>query len=386
MTIAIVINTSWNIYNFRLGLIRALIANGHTVYAIAPEDPFSGLLIDEGCKFEHIPMEGTGTNPFKDSVLTYRLFMIYKKIKPDVVFHYTIKPNIYGTIAAKLLGIKVINNVSGLGTVFLKRTMSSKMALALYRFAFKFPVKVFFQNEEDKNLFIQEGLINAAKTGLVPGSGINTSYFKPEPFNRNKEFTFILIARLLKDKGIKEYAEASRYLKDKGIKARFQLLGAFDPDHKRGISEKSLAKWIRHGWIEYLGAVMDVRPYIHKADCVVLPSYREGTPRTLLEAASCAKPIVATDVVGCKNVVQHGINGLMCKVKDYKDLAKKMMQIYSLSDDDLIKMGKNGRDTVLSRFDESLVIEKYFNELEQIFPGKARILLGIKDIQPKIAV
>jgi glycosyltransferase involved in cell wall biosynthesis len=273
---------------------------------------------------------------------------------------------VYGTLAANFLQIPVVNNVCGLGTVFLKEGLVSSIAKFLYRLSFRYARKVYFQNPDDLNLFINEKLVPESVVDLLPGSGIDLNKFKPLPFNRNKEFTFLLISRLITDKGVLEYIDAIRQLKAEGIEARFQILGSIDEMHKRGIKKEIIESWISAGTVEYLGTTDDVRPFIEKADCVVLPSYREGTPRVLLEAASSAKPIIATDVPGCREVVEDQVNGLLCKLKDSKDLANKMRTVSHYTDDQLKMLGINGRLKVESQFDESLVINKYLHTLDEL--------------------
>ena len=327
MRIAIVLNTSWNIYNFRMNFVKVLLAEGHEVHTIAPNDDYTHFLTEAGCIHHNLKMDSRGANMVKDSLLLFELIGKYRSVKPDVILHYTIKPNVYGTLAAAILGIPSINNVCGLGTIFLKKNWVSSIAIALYKLAFRFPKKVFFQNPDDLALFVDHKLIKPSITDILPGSGIDLKHFTPADFSRNKKFTFLLVSRLITDKGIFEYIEAIKQLKSAGVDARFQLLGAKDPYHKRGISLEIIDEWIHSDTVEYLGTTKDVREFIKLADCVVLPSYREGTPRTLLEAASIAKPIITTDVPGCHHVVSDKYNGLLCKLKDSSDLAQKMKDI-----------------------------------------------------------
>ena len=363
MKVAIVLNTSWNIYNFRMNFVRTLLERGYEVHTIAPVDPYTPRLVDAGCHHHPVRMDSRGINPIKDFALILELRGIYKKVKPDIILHYTIKPNIYGAVAAATLGIPTVNNVCGLGTVFLRNNILSRIAILLYRWSFRFPKKVFFQNPDDRDLFINQKLVAPESADLLPGSGIDLQRFAPQPFRRNPTFTFLLISRLITDKGILEYVEAVRQLRAEGIDARFQLLGAKDPLHRRGIPVETIQQWIDDRTIEYLGTTEDVRPFIHAADCIVLPSYREGTPHTLLEAASCAKPIVATDVPGCKQVVEHNVNGLLCRLKDAGDLAEKMKAISRLRDHTLLQFGENGRKKMEEEFDESRVIGKYLDAI-----------------------
>lgn len=353
-----------------MGLIKALRENGHKIYAIAPEDEYSQKLVEAGCEYHEVTMDSRGVNPIKDLALFFELRKIYKKIEPDVILHYTIKPNLYGTMAATSLKIPAINNVCGLGTVFLNENLVSKIALAMYRFAFRFPKKVFFQNSYDHQLFVERKLIKSNISDIVPGSGINLDHFEPKPFKRNEEFTFLLISRLIHDKGIIEYIDAIKKLKDQGTNAKFQVLGAKDPEHRRGIKSEIVDSWIENNIIEYLGTTDDVRGYIADADCVVLPSYREGTPRTLLEAASSSKPIIATDVPGCKNVVTHSFNGLLCKLKDSEDLANKMLTMMQMPSKTIEEFGRNGRKKVEDEFSENIVIDKYLESINELNQSK----------------
>lgn len=366
MKVAIVLNTSWNIYNFRLNFVKALISNGYEVHTVAPVDDFTSYLTAIGCHHHPVRMDSRGINPLKDIALVVELWSIYRSVKPDIILHYTIKPNVYGSLAASFLGIPVVNNVCGLGTVFLKKNLVSLVAKALYRWTFRFPKKVFFQNPDDRDLFVSNKLVPPGAADLVPGSGIDLKRFVPGPFARNKQFTFLLISRMITDKGIMEYVEAVSKLKAKGLDARFQILGAKDPKHQRGIPTQVIDQWIESQTIEYLGTTEDVQPFIKSADCIVLPSYREGTPHTLLEAASCAKPIIATDVPGCHNVVKHNYNGLLCQLRNAADLASKMDEMAHLDDDALRQFGANGRLKMEQEFDEAFVINKYLETLDEL--------------------
>ncbi|MCS6821744.1 MAG: glycosyltransferase family 4 protein [Microscillaceae bacterium] len=367
MRIAIVLNTSWNIYNFRQGLVQSLLQEGHQIIAIAPYDKYSEKLVEMGCEYKPVKLQNKGSNPFKDLQFTWQLFKIFRETSPDIVLQFTIKPNIYGTFAARLLNIPVVNNVCGLGTVFLRKGLTSLVAKLLYKLAFWFPEKVFFQNEEDLKLFVEKRLVDYKITDLVPGSGIDLNKFQPqEKPTKNKEFTFLMIARLLYDKGIMEYVEAANILKNKGIEARFQILGAVEEDANLGVSQKIVEQWVENGIIEYLGTTDDVTQYIAQADCVVLPSYREGTPRSLLEAASMAKPLIATNIAGCKQTIDHGVNGFLCEIKNSYDLAHQMEKMYKLPSEKLQAMGKASRKKVEREFDERFVIKKYLHTIAEI--------------------
>jgi glycosyltransferase involved in cell wall biosynthesis len=361
MKIAIVINTSWNIYNFRMGLIQKLQEEGHEVVCIAPKDNYSEKLMHAGCSFVAVSIQNKGTNPVKDFFLMLKYLFIFFKLKPDYILQFTAKPNIYGTIAARILRIPTINNVSGLGTIFLHQNLVSKIAKSLYRFAFQFPKRVFFQNNDDLDLFVKNKLVSKNITDVLPGSGVNLSKYIPLDYQRNETFVFIFIARLLYDKGLVEYVEAIKILRKEHVDAKFQVLGFTDFESKLGVPKNLLDAWISEGYIDYLGHTSEVIPYINAADCIVLPSYREGTPKTLIEALALAKPIVTTNVPGCKETVIDGENGLLCAVKNAQDLADKMYDMFNKENTELRRMGKNGRKMAEIKYDEKIVIKKYLD-------------------------
>jgi glycosyltransferase involved in cell wall biosynthesis len=366
MRIGIVINSSWNIYNFRQGLIKQLLSDGHEVAAIAPDDGFGEKITTLGCQFYHLPMATKGTNPIQDMALSYRLYQLYKNLDLDVAMHFTIKPNLYGTFAAHLAGIPSVNNVTGLGTVFLHKNLTSKIGRFLYRFVFRYPKKVLFQNEDDRSLFVESKLVRAHITDLLPGSGVNLAHFYYTPLAERKYMTFLMISRLLTDKGVQEYMDAAKALAGQGH--RFQLLGPEEPHAKLGVSLEKIQSYAREGFIEYLGETNDVRPYIAAADCIVLPSYREGTPRSLIEAASMGRPLIATNVPGCREVVRHGENGLLCEVKNKESLAASMQALAAMDYPKRLAMGQRSHALAVEKFDESFVIEKYYKAISACMP------------------
>jgi len=364
--IIISLNTSWNVYNFRLNLAKELKNAGYQVILVAPYDAYSEKLKNE-FEYHHIYMNNKGTNPKEDIKTLMGFYKLYKKIKPEIVLNFTIKPNIYGNIACGLLGIKTINNISGLGTVFIKESLVTKVVKWLYKYSLSKSSKVFFQNSDDRDLFVENRLVDFAKCGLLPGSGIDTNKFMPVKYKKEDDtFRFLLIARMLKDKGIVEYVEAAKILKEKYKNVEFQLLGSLDAVNNTAISKEQMQEWVDVGLVNYLGVTDDVKEFIKKADCVVLPSYREGTPRTLLESASMSKPIVTTNVPGCKEVVNDGVNGYLCEVRNTMDLADKMEMMLNLSEEERKVMGEVGRVKMINEFDEKIVIGKYLDALKQL--------------------
>ena len=362
--VMIVLNTAWNLVNFRIGLIRALVATGYEVVAVAPSDKYADGLAALGCRFIHVPMDNNGINPAKDFLLLWRLFCLLRTERPNVYLGYTIKPNIYGSLAAHALGIPVINNIAGLGTVFIRGGWLSLLVKGLYRLALSRSQKVFFQNNDDRQLFIANRLVHEGVIDLLPGSGIDLIKFPSTPLTVNVPVRFLLIARMLWDKGVGEFVDAARLLKQQGVSADFCLLGMLDPQNPVAISRQQMNTWAAEGVVNYLGVNDNVRVEIAQADCIVLPSYREGTPRALLEAAAMARPIVTTDSVGCRNVVDDGINGYLCKPKSSSDLADKMLRILSMSHNEREVMGLRGREKVEREFDEKIVIRRYLEAIK----------------------
>ena len=368
MKIAICINTAWNLINFRAGLISALIAEGHEVLAVAPPDKHVSRVTALGCRFVPITMDNRGTNPIKDFFLFIWLLRLFRREKPDVFLAYTIKPNVYGSLAAHCFGVPVINNIAGLGTVFIKNTLLTAVVRGLYKLSLRSSAKIFFQNEDDRSIFVREGLVDPALTDRLPGSGVDLQRFEYCPPTISKGgVRFLLIARMLWDKGVGELVQAARLLKQRGIQAEVCLLGFLDVKNPSAISRTQMDEWVAEGVVTYLGEADDVRPHIVEASCVVLPSfYREGVPRSLLEAAAMGRPIITTNSVGCREVVDDGVNGFLCQPQDAQDLAEKMERFIALSSSERAEMGRRGREKIEREFDEKIVIAKYVNALAVI--------------------
>ena len=370
--ILISINTAWNLLNFRSGLIHELISSGFEVICAAPKDKYVAGLKLLGCCFVHLEIDNQGTHPVRDFLLLWRYWRLLKTEKPDLCLFYTVKPNVYGSLASTICGIPFINNVSGLGAVFIQGGWLKRFVSLLYRLAFRNSNQIFFQNRDDLGLFLENKLVKIELTNLLPGSGINLHRFTPvddaDLKPRTSQFRFLLIARMLKDKGVVEFVNAAQLIKESGVKAEFCLLGFLDVQNPAAISSELMKQWTDQGFVKYLGTSDDVREHIALADCIVLPSYREGTPRSLLEAAAMAKPIITTNVVGCKDVVEHGVNGFLCEVKNAQDLALKMKEMLFLSEDQRKLMGQNGRIKMEKEFDEQIVIQKYLKAIDLALP------------------
>ncbi|MCT7523335.1 glycosyltransferase family 4 protein [Aliarcobacter cryaerophilus] len=364
--IVIAVNNSWYAWNMRANLGFALQKQGYEVIFICPYDKYSeNIKVHFG--YIDININLKGINPIEDLKTIYRYYKIYKEIKPDIVLQYTIKPNIYGTIAANMLNIPTINNIAGLGTLFIKQNFVTKIAKFLYKFSQKRATKIFFQNQDDFKMFVDEKLVQKEKCDVLPGSGVDIEKFTPIVKKENDgTFRFLLIGRIIKDKGVYEYVNAARILRKKYSNLEFELLGEIGVSNLTAIKQEQINDFVEEGIIKYLGKSDNVGEEIANVDCVVLPSYREGTPRTLLEAASMSKPIVTTDVPGCRDVVDDGINGFLCEVKNSDDLALKMEKMLNLSFDERNTMGKAGREKIVKEFDEKIVIEKYLKAIESI--------------------
>ncbi|TPM32383.1 glycosyltransferase family 4 protein [Mesorhizobium sp. B2-2-2] len=366
--IVISINTSWNVVNFRKGLIEALQGQGYEIVIAAPRDEYSRLIPRMRCRYVEIEMDNSGTSPFRDMVLLWRYWRLLRRERPLAFVGFTIKPNVFGSLAANLNGIPVINNVSGLGTAFVRGGLLQKIAKVLYRLALARSKMVFFQNDDDRMLFVGERLVRKEQTALLPGSGVDLVRFSPAPRRSQSSgaIVFLLVARLLWDKGVGEFVQAARQMRRNMPGARFQLLGFLDVENRTAVSRAQVERWAGEGLVEYLGTTDDVRPFLGAADCVVLPSYREGTPRSLLEAAAMGKPLIASDVPGCREVVDHGVNGLLCKVKDAGDLASKMLEFATMDPTSRDRMGMESRNKVERQFSERIVIESYMAQIGKL--------------------
>lgn len=369
-TIVIAANSSWNLVNFRGNIIRALQARGHRVTAIAPRDAHTAQLIAMGVDFRPLNFRSSAISPTSDALLFARYLALLWKIRPAVFLGFTIKPNIYGSLAARLLGIKTINNVSGLGTAFIKQGLITRIAIGLYRQALRQAATIFFQNREDRDHFFALRIARPSQARLLPGSGVDLTRFKSAPLPGGAPFTFLLVARLLWDKGVQEFVDAARIVKTRYPSARFQILGPADVDNRTAVPRAKLDYWISEGLIEHLGATDDVRPAVSAADCVVLPSYREGLPRSLLEASAMARPIVATDVPGVRDVVEEGVTGLLCHVKDARSLAQALIAMMELPYEARRAMGLAGRARVERHFAIGLVTQHYLDAVGEAVRGR----------------
>lgn len=367
-TIVLTSNVLWSLTQFRSDLIRAL-SRRFNVHCVADEDAFSQqnrrIIEEAGATFHHVAIKRKGLNPLTDLLYLLRVLKTYRAIKPDLIMHYSIKPNIYGSIAARLLGIPTFAMVTGLGSAFLNHPMLATLVKRLYRFALAKNARVLFLNRDDMAFFTAHKLIKPQQAFLLPGEGIDTSAYLPAPKNdKNSPVTFLMVARLLKDKGVMEYVECARTLKN----ARFLLAGAVDRGNPSAIAETQLQGWIEEGVVRYLGTTEHIGQFFTLCDVVVLPSYREGLSRVLLEACSCEKFIITTDIPGCRELCIEGENGLLCEKADGASLADAMSKAIALGVDALALKGKAGRPLVETTYATQQVLDAYDALIAEVLP------------------
>ncbi|WP_430450416.1 glycosyltransferase family 4 protein [Rhodophyticola sp.] len=358
--IVITVNAAWNLWNYRTGIIRMLLAEGHRVTLLAPRDETVPKLTALGCDFMPIEMSRRGRAPHTEALVLAGLARSLRRLRPDAVLSFTIKNNIYAGIACRFLGIPFLPNVSGRGAVFSQSPLLVRMVVMAYRLAFGRAATVFYQNPEDRAFFLARGIGRAEQAALLPGSGVDLTAFAAVPLpGADDAPVFLMVARLLKDKGVAEYARAAARVQAQFPRARFRILGAHEdgPDY---ISAADLRAWQGSGWLEHPGTVPDIRPEIAAADAVVLPSYYlEGTPRALIEAAAMGRPIVTTDTPGCRDTVIDGQSGYLVAPRDAEDLGDKLLRLCEMTAQDRDAMGRASRRLAEQRFDEAIVLRLY---------------------------
>lgn len=363
--IAVIENGLISTYTMREGLMLRLLKEGCSVYIITHTNKYVTQVEKMGLKVVDV---GSGNlNPFKVARYIYNLRKALKKIKPDVCLTFSIRPAIWGNLITRQLDIPTITNITGVGPLFISKSIVYRAARRLYRNALSKTRKVFFQNYDDMNLFLERKFVKPEVVERVPGSGVDYNKFKPILLKEKdpNTFIFLFIGRLIKDKGIFEYISAARSIRKKFPNSIFNVIGPFWTQNLRTntITHSQLQHWIEEGVIDYLGEKKDVRKFIAEADCIVLPSYREGTSNILLEAGSMEKPAITTNTTGCKEIVEHGVTGLLCNVKDDLDLADKMEQMIMLSEEQRISMGKKAREKIIKEYDKQIVIGAYLKAI-----------------------
>jgi len=373
MKIILFANTDWYLYNFRLSLSKALRSKGHEVILVSPPGRYGKLLEEEGFTWISIKMNRRSLNPWFEIQTILKLVSLYRKQAPDIVHHFTIKCVIYGSVAAALTGVTArINAVTGLGYIFSSHSLYARILRIFVRIILRLVLRgkrgiLILQNPDDVETFLEKSLISPTKVKLIRSSGVDTNLFKPKSRPKVTNFRVLLATRLLWDKGVQEYVEAAKILMDENKTVEFLMAGAIDKGNPASISQEDIKRWENQGLIISLGHVDNIAQLLNEVDLVVLPSYREGVPKILLEAASTGLPIVATDVPGCREIVSHGENGLLVPPKDPVALANA---IRVLIDDENMReaMGRAGRKKILAEFDERIIIEQTVDIYKELLP------------------
>lgn len=356
-------NHAEGLYNFRKELIHKLLEEQYEVHYSVPYHAKVELLLKIGGTYHEIEMNRRSINPIKDIKILKHYYSLIKKVDPDVILTYTIKPNIYGGILASYLKKPVIANITGLGSALQGRGLIYRFVKILYKLGLKNAKYVFFQNESNRDFFIKNNISTENKAFLLKGSGVNIKEFYPiDIVKSDNKVTFLFVGRIMKDKGIDEYIEAAKLIKKEKDNIRFQVLGFFDDDtYKNKIEE-----FERSGVIEYLGVSDDTRLEMKNADCIVLPSYHEGMSNVLLEGAALGKPLITTNIHGCKEVIDDGENGFLCNPKDAESLKEAINKFINLSEAQRKEMGRLSREKVVKEFDRNIVVDQYIKKINEI--------------------
>lgn len=366
--VAIIENHELGIYSIRHDLVQAIAREYDVTILTEVDDSFKNGDLEQVVRF--IDVGKSVLNPATALKYNSRLHKALREVKPDVCLTFTIRPAIYGNMVTNRLKIPTISTITGTGPLFDSKSISYAVARQLYKFVLKKTKFVFFPNYDDLNAFVERKYITKEQARRVPGSGVNYEKFPPRPSTRGNDgkFVFLYISRLLKDKGVMEYVEAASIIQKEFPNAAFHIVGPLWTGNKKSltVTEAELNEWIAKGLVVYHDKQKDVRPFIADADCVVMPSYREGMSNVLLEAASMARPLIATNVTGCRDIVEDGVNGLLCEVKSGTDLADKMKKMMTLSETEREAMGRKGREKMIREFDKKIVIEKYLQAIKEI--------------------
>lgn len=345
------------VYNFRGDLIREIINKGYEVVVTGPDETDVDKILELGASFVKVPVNKNGTSIVGDLKYLHKLYKFFKKEKPDITLGYTVKPVVYGAIAAKLAGVKNINSmVTGGGYTFIAKSFKAKVlgfiVRLLYRIGFSFASNVIFQNSDDLSEFCKRGLVKKRKCHIVNGSGVNMEHFAPTQYP--EKIIFFMLSRLLKSKGVAEYLEAARIVKQKYPDIKFCLLGKYETNMQDALSNEYVEQFITDGIVERFEETNDVRPFYSACSVYVLPSYREGTPRTVLEAMAMGRPVITTDTNGCRETVIDGKNGFLVPVRDTEKLSEVMIKF--IENPELIEaMGQESLNYCREKFEVNKV-------------------------------
>lgn len=360
MRILIVANSDIGLYKFRKELLEQLLKRAD-VFICLPYGDFVPNMMEMGCKYEKLEFDRHGINPVKEVKQINFYKKLINRIEPDMVFTYTIKPNIYAGMACASLGVRYVANITGLGTAVENRGVLQKITLALYRHGLRRSQKVFFQNTENRDFLLKHGVVKG-EYDLLPGSGVNLSQYHVYDYPEDDTINFVFVARVMKEKGIEQYLDAAAYIRKKYPQTRFHICGFCEQDYK-----ERLETCHELGVIQYHGLVNDMSKIYQMSACTVHPTYYpEGLSNVLLESAACGRPIITTNRSGCREVIDDGVNGYIVNQKDSGDLIKKIEKFLSLTLEERRKMGMEGRKKVEREFDRQIVIKKYIEEINSI--------------------
>jgi glycosyltransferase involved in cell wall biosynthesis len=365
--IAFVSNSLWSILHFRIHIIRMLAGKGYEVTVIAPPDQsLAAAIVNENVTFIALKnLHPRKMRPWQEWRLYKELKTLYASIRPDLIFHYTIKPNIIGSMAAGSAKIKSIAIITGLGYTLVNNRKTSLFIRPLYTKALKYPAEIWFLNEGDRGFFVTAGMAPAHKTFMLPGEGVDTDFFAPasDTLIQDQPFRFLMISRVLNNKGVNEYAEAASRISAKFPSVQFLLMGKFEEDNPDAVSREIFTDWLDKKTIHYLPYSNNVKNEISKAGCVVLPSYAEGLSVSLMEAAAMAKPLIASDVSGCRELVMDKVTGFLCEPANVDDLTEKMEMMISLSAADRMAMGTRGRNLIREKYAVGIISDIYMGKI-----------------------
>jgi glycosyltransferase involved in cell wall biosynthesis len=375
MKIFLFANTDWYLYNFRRSLALALSEAGYDLLLISPEGQYGRKLLDLGLRWQSVPMERRSLNPLREAVLLSRLIRLMRRERPDVVHGFTIKCAVYGSLAARLAGVPVrVNAVAGMGYVFTSDSLKARLLRPLVRLLLKLALggrnaRLILQNPDDVELFRKARLVDPNHVRLIPGSGVDCERFSPASATVSSgRVRVVLPARLLWDKGLAEYVEAARLLRDRAVPVDLLLAGEPDPGNPAAVPGEEVASWVAQGLVRRLGHVDDMPALFRSVDIVVLPSYREGLPKGLIEAGASGCALVTTDVPGCREVVTHERDGLLVPVRDASALADAIERL--VSDPALrARLAAAAREKAVAEFDERIVIERTLEVYRELLPA-----------------
>tara|TARA_A100001011_G_C14231683_1_gene809155 strand:- start:189 stop:1298 length:1110 start_codon:yes stop_codon:yes gene_type:complete len=350
--------SSWNTYNFRKDIIQYFLSKKFKVTIVTERDNFYKQLSNLGCEIKFINYQNTKFNPFLDFFNLFKIYKIIQKIKPSYILSYNLKPIILSNIVSQICSRKNISMITGVGSTLDKKNIYYYLAILLYKIALRKCHTVFFQNNNDKDFFERNYILNKSNVDIIPGSGVNLNYFIYKKINFENSITFLCASRLIISKGIVEFCESAFIVKKIFPNVVFRLIGNFE-DSSRGIKKQFIQNFVNKKIIEYKEFSNNIIEEIYNSSCAILPSYREGTSKFLLEAMSCGRPIITSDAIGCAQLVDNNKNGFIFKKKNYIDLSEKIIEFINLTNNEKNIMSINSRNLIERKYDIKFVINKY---------------------------